>query len=83
MEEQSTQKHEYRTLASFQEYLLIDQEQPIVDALFRESDQYWRMQTIIGLDKIVPVHSLGIEIPMRSLYAGLEGLAEPQISIDL
>lgn len=73
----------YRTLGSFQEYLLIDQDQPIVDALFRESDQYWRMQTIIGLDKMVPVHSLGIEIPMRVLYAGLEGLAEPQISIDL
>jgi len=73
----------YRTLASFQEYLLIDQGQPIVDALFRESDQYWRMQTIIGLDKTVPVHSLGLELPMRALYAGLEGLAEPQISIDL
>jgi len=37
----------------------------------------------LGLDKMVPVDSLGIEIPMRVLYAGLEGLAEPQISIDL
>lgn len=73
----------YRTLSAFQEYLLIDQDQPIVDVLFRESDHYWRMQTIIGLDKSVPVHSLGIHLPMQAIYSGLKGLMEPQIPFDL
>ncbi len=73
----------YRTLPAFQEYLLIDQDQPIVDALFRESKDYWRMQTIIGLDREVPVHSLGIRIPMRAIYSGLDSLMEPQIPFDL
>lgn len=73
----------YRTLPAFQEYLLIDQDQPVVDALFRESKDYWRMQTIIGLDREVPVHSLGIRIPMRAIYSGLNSLMEPQIPFDL
>jgi Uma2 family endonuclease len=73
----------YRTLPAFQEYLLIDQDQPVVDALFRESKDYWRMQTIIGLDRDVPVHSLGIRIPMRAIYSGLNSLMEPQIPFDL
>lgn len=73
----------YRTLPAFQEYLLIDQDQPIVEALFRESKDYWRMQTIIGLDRVVPVHSLGIRIPMQAIYSGLDSLMEPQIPFDL
>lgn len=73
----------YRTLPAFQEYLLIDQDQPIVDALFRESKDYWRMQTIIGLDRVVPAHSLGIRIPMQAIYSGLDSLMEPQIPFDL
>ncbi|MEQ8703854.1 MAG: Uma2 family endonuclease [Phaeodactylibacter sp.] len=73
----------YRTLPAFQEYLLIDQDQPVVDALFRESKDYWRMQTIIGLDREVPVHSLGIRIPMQAIYRGLDSLMEPQIPFDL
>ncbi|MCI4651790.1 Uma2 family endonuclease [Phaeodactylibacter sp.] len=73
----------YRTLPAFREYLLIDQDQPIVDALFRESKDYWRMQTIIGLDREVPVHSLGIRIPMRAIYAGLNNLMEPQIPFNI
>jgi len=72
----------YRTLPAFQEYLLIDQDQPIVDALFRESKDYWRMQTIIGLDRVVPARSLGIRIPMQAIYSGLESLMEPQIPFD-
>ncbi len=73
----------YRTLPAFQEYLLIDQDQPIVDALFRESRDYWRMQTIIGLDRDVPVHSLDIRIPMQAIYSGLDSLTEPQIPFDI
>lgn len=73
----------YRTLPVFQEYLLIDQDQPIVDALFRESRDYWRMQTIIGLDREVPIHSLGVHIPMQAIYSGLDSLTEPQIPFDL
>ena len=73
----------YRSLPSFKEYILIDQEQPIVDTLFREDGKYWRMQTIIGLGKMVPVYSLNIEIRMEDIYAEISGLKEPQIKLDL
>lgn len=73
----------YRSLPTFKEYLLIDQQQPIVDALYRENDQFWRMQTIIGLDKAVPIHSLGVELLMSDLYKDVPGLKTPQLPLDL
>lgn len=73
----------YRSLPSFKEYILIDQEQPVVDILFREDGKFWRMQTIIGLGKMVPVYTLEIEIAMDDIYLNIPGLKEPQIKLDL
>ena len=73
----------YRSLPSFKEYILIDQHQPIVDALYRENDQFWRMQTIIGLDKQLPIYSLGISLSMASIYENVPGLSTPQLNIEL
>lgn len=65
------------------EYILIDQEQPIVDTLFREDGKFWRMQTIIGLGKMVPVYTMNTEISMEDIYAEISGLKEPQFELDL
>lgn len=73
----------YRSIPSFQEYILISQEQPVVDSLFREDGKFWRMQTVIGLDRMLPVHTMGVEIPMKDIYAGVPGLKAPQIKLDL
>lgn len=73
----------YRSLTSFKEYILVDQEQPIVDTLYREDGKYWRMQTIIGLSKKVPVYTLDIEISMEDIYLNIPGLREPQFKLDL
>ncbi|MCB0559391.1 MAG: Uma2 family endonuclease [Lewinellaceae bacterium] len=73
----------YRSLPSFKEYILIDQEQPIVDTLFREDGKYWRMQTIVELGKKVPIYSLDIEILMEDIYSEVSGFKEPQFKLDL
>lgn len=73
----------YRSLSSFKEYILIDQHQPIVDALYRENEQFWKMQPIIGLDKQVPIYSLDISLSMESIYEHVPGLSTPQLNIEL
>ncbi len=72
----------YRSLPSFKEYVLIDQDQPVVDTLFRRDASYWRMSTTTGLDKSVKLYSLGIEVPMTEIYKNIQGLQTPQFVID-
>lgn len=60
--------YKYRSLSSFKEYVLIEQNKPYVDRLYRDSPSYWNMATYIGLDKEVELLSLDISIPMSAIY---------------
>ena len=50
----------YCSIPSFKEYVLITQDEPVVEVLFRDID-FWRMTTIVGLEKSVKLNSLDIE----------------------
>lgn len=71
----------YCSLASFKEYVLITQDEPIVEVLFRDVD-FWRMTTTVGLDRSVRLNSLDIEIPMSLIYEYIDDLPMPQFGLD-
>jgi Uma2 family endonuclease len=59
----------YRQIPSFKEYLLIEQKKHVVDVHFKnKNSDLWRITRYEGLDKMIPIHSLGIEISMSDLY---------------
>ncbi len=66
--------HHYRHLPSLREYLLIDQQQVMVDVFFQQAPNLWETRTVTGLEGIVPLQSLGVEIRLRDLYAQVPGL---------
>lgn len=74
--------HKYCSLPSFKEYILIDQDQPVVDCLFKADKKVWHMVTIIGLEKSIELHSIGCTITMESIYRNIRGLQEPQFRLD-
>ncbi|MEM7370463.1 MAG: Uma2 family endonuclease [Bacteroidota bacterium] len=67
----------YKNLASFKEYLLIDQKRPIVTIFFRKDEMIWEMRDIIGLDQTIFLQSLESEIKMEDLYRNVTGLIGP------
>jgi len=75
--------HFYSTLPSLKEYILVDQEQAIVDVFVKEKTNLWKMTTIQGLDKSFPIHTLGFEIKMADLYKKVPNLKNPQFNLDL
>jgi len=84
----STIKHDrgakfrkYCSLPSFKEYVLIAQDEPVVEVLFRDID-FWRMTTTVGLDRSVKLNSLDIEIPMALIYEDVDDLPTPQFGLD-
>ncbi len=71
----STQKYDqvqkfrlYRANPSFEEYVMIDQEQALVESYRRIADDHWQIKTVIGLDKEIELASIGIILSMRELY---------------
>ena len=60
----------YRQIASLQEYLLVSQDRPQVEPFHRQPNGMWGIgQTVEGLDGVVSLPSLGIELPLAQVYA--------------
>ena len=59
---------EYKSIPTFAEYLLVDQYRARVACRIRLDDGTWFEQTYDGLDGVVTLRTLGIELPLREIY---------------
>ena len=62
----------YRSLPSFKEYILISSTHISVEGWYWEAPDLWRMYSASSLDASVPIHSLGLELSLRAIYAKTE-----------
>ena len=58
----------YRQLASLQEYVLVSQDQVLVERFTRQGDE-WLLTEFNSLDDTLRLASIGCEIPLREIYA--------------
>ncbi len=59
---------EYKTLQSFQEYLLIDPYQCRLESRFREESDLWRESIVTAVDKSITLKSVGCELALSDVY---------------
>jgi Uma2 family endonuclease len=59
---------EYKTLDSFQEYLLIDQKKCCVESRFREEPNLWRDTILTDIQDSIHLKSVGCSIPLAKIY---------------
>lgn len=62
---------DYRSMDGFEEYVLLSQVEPRVETYFRMSDGKWQFDVRVGLDETVRLQSVGIDLPLAELYAGV------------
>ena len=62
----------YRTIPSFQEYILVSQNRVLVERFRRQNEHNWHFEEITDLDASLRIESLGIAIPAREIYARIE-----------
>jgi Uma2 family endonuclease len=58
----------YKSLPSFQEYVLINADKPSVETRFREEPDLWRIKTEDNIDNSVALRSLGVSISLADIY---------------
>ena len=61
----------YRDLSSLEEYVLVSQTRPMIETYLRQSDGAWLISTWEGLKSIAPLRSVGIDVALAEVYAGL------------
>ena len=62
----------YRRIESFEEYVLVAQDQARVEVFRKTPDKRWLISTYEGLDAVAEVESLGISFQLADIYAGVE-----------
>jgi Uma2 family endonuclease len=73
----STENHErgekferYKRIESLEYYLLVSQDQPLVEFWHRERER-WMQTSMAGLDSTINLSSLGIHLPLSEVYDGV------------
>lgn len=63
---------QYRLIPSLKEYLVVEQKEAQID-VFRKNDQgLWVLESYRGLGEDVEFQSLGVSIPSKGIYHGVE-----------
>jgi len=61
--------HKYRNIKTFQEYVLIAQDKPVVEIFYRKKNaNSWQIDRYVGLETSFQLQSISIEILMKALY---------------
>jgi Uma2 family endonuclease len=61
----------YRTMPTFQEYVLIDQSRPHVEQFVRQGENQWLLTEYSGLEAKLALSSVAVEIALADLYEAI------------
>jgi Uma2 family endonuclease len=61
----------YQFMPSLTDYLLVAQDQPLVEHFGREEGSYWRYKAFVGLDTELVLPNFDCRIPLVRLYEGV------------
>ncbi|MGD9974735.1 MAG: Uma2 family endonuclease [Desulfatirhabdiaceae bacterium] len=68
----------YRTLPSLQEYVMISQDAPLVEAYHKQDDRNWLFSVSSGREETVVLQSLECEIRLTDIYQHVEFSQPPK-----
>ncbi len=58
----------YQSLDSIQEYIMISQDEPVVEKYARRNNDEWGYSAIIGLESSVTFESIGLTLALKEIY---------------
>ena len=67
----------YRQMPSLMEYLLVNQKEPRIEQFARQADGSWVLREAGGLETILHLPSLDIDLPLKEVFTGVEFVAAP------
>ena len=64
----------YKSLESFREYVLVSQTEAKIEVFYRETgdSDWWKIQTFKGMDATAQLQSIGVEVKLEDVFAGID-----------
>jgi len=62
----------YREVPSLQEYVVVSQQQPLVETFLRQPQGAWLLNPWKEIDAAMRLHSVGMSIPLTEIYSGVK-----------
>jgi len=59
----------YQEIESFQEYLLVAQDEPVVERFVKQPDDSWIYTKVEGLDKYIKLATINCRLELKDIYA--------------
>lgn len=79
--DRGTKFNHYQTVATLKQYVLVSQDQPLVETYLRQPDGTWQYAAVAGLDAVASLLSLDIALPLAELYMGVTFPPAPPLSL--
>ncbi len=70
--DRGTKFKQYRQIPSLREYILVSQDEPLIEHFTRRGDTYWELTETAGLDSQLVLSSLGCQIPLAEVYSKVD-----------
>lgn len=62
----------YQQMDSLREYVLVSTNKPLVETFLRQDDGNWIYHAAAGVEAVVRLNSLGIQLALSEIYSGVE-----------
>ncbi len=69
----------YRRLETLTDYVMLSQFQPFAEHYTRQSDNQWMLTELQGLDAVLPLPSVGCEVPLSLMYERVAFAPDPEM----
>ena len=77
--DRGTKSAHYRRLPSLMEYVLIAQDQPLVERYVRQPDGSWVLRDVTRLEETVALDGISVQLPMSEIYRQVTLPAAPSL----
>jgi Uma2 family endonuclease len=61
----------YQQIASLREYVLVAQDEPVIERFVRQPDESWAKTFVEGLDREFAFATVPVRVPLADVYAGV------------
>lgn len=66
--DRTEKRDHYLTIPTLEAHVLIEQDRPRIEMLTRTSEGQWEVSVASGIDAVMKLSALGLEIPLREIY---------------
>jgi Uma2 family endonuclease len=77
--DRTTKFRHYKKLPSVMEYVLVAQDEPLIERYVRQQDVSWGLVDIVGLDASLSLTTVPVVVPLADIYRGVEFPPQPEI----